>query len=724
MHRRRRSLRELPRRSFLAGLLGGASIPALARGNVLLLTTSGGAAPSGVWSVSGVSTPVTTLAQLGALLVANPSASVTQLKSYDATVEGTFATPPLAVGGSGFQGSYNGAGYTLTYDYTEPTGDVQLNGLFDKIGVLGVVENLTVAGTVQLTYVSGSTILGQQVGGLAAVNNGVVQSCGFTGTVSCASSGAQVGGLIGKNQSSGQVLDCTGNNNTSVGSVAQNCYLSNLVSYNIGLINGCSVTSGSLVSNISTGAWQGPICGANGATSGTYSTAIIENCYATISVTGGTSINAANYVGGLVGDNLSGQIIGCYATGGVSGASFVGGLVGNGETTDNSITTSYATGAVSGTGTYVGGLVGETSGVISQCWASGAASATEYVGGLVGELTSTAQVDHVWASGSATGSGTGRVGGLFGAAVAGSTITQGLSFGAPSGGAAGGSVGLGGCTSASDLYWCENSAGTATGVGSGAFTAAPTGLTSTALAASMPSGFDGDWSQSAEICGGFPVLANVTTPPTPSVPAVKSVALVGVVTNAGSATISMPAGIQSGDLAVLFDLAQNTSTTQPTAVTPTGFTNESSNAAGATYGVRSMSSYKVLTGSETTITGMATGTRDTLKVLVVFRGFNGSGWTIASARSNLNSSDTGVATSTAMNGESTPCVALCRAISDGGSFSSPMISLGDDAVYDQAGAILSAAFSYHVENTSAAQCTVTGDTSKGVATTGLWANYS
>ena len=77
----------------------------------------------------------------------------------------------------------------------------------------------------------------------------------------------------------------------------------------------------------------------------------IQRSYSTASVTGW------DYVGGLVGNTTSTAVIkASYATGAVSGRIGVGGLVGR---SDGDITANYSTGAVTGTGSNVGGLVGD-----------------------------------------------------------------------------------------------------------------------------------------------------------------------------------------------------------------------------------------------------------------------------------------------------------------------------------------------------------------------------
>ena len=79
-----------------------------------------------------------------------------------------------------------------------------------------------------------------------------------------------------------------------------------------------------------------------------YST--ITNCYSTGSVTG-----SGDYVGGLVGTIDRGTISNCYSTGSVSGTCMVGGLVGLSD--DGTIVNCYSTGEVYGEES-VGGLAG------------------------------------------------------------------------------------------------------------------------------------------------------------------------------------------------------------------------------------------------------------------------------------------------------------------------------------------------------------------------------
>lgn len=93
---------------------------------------------------------------------------------------------------------------------------------------------------------------------------------------------------------------------------------------------------------------------------------------------------------------------------------------------------------------------------------------------------------------------------------------------------------------------------------------------------------------------------------------------------AAASSVSMPAGIAAGDLAVLFDFALDTSV--PTDATPSGFTaiGTSQTSLNGGIGIRWNQSYKVLTGGETTVTGMSAFL--VAKNLLVFRVTGAGSW--------------------------------------------------------------------------------------------------
>ena len=131
-----------------------------------------------------------------------------------------------------------------------------------------------------------------------------------------------------------------------------------------------------------------------------YNSGTITDCHATGNVSG-----SGNYIGGLVGDNSRGTITDCHATGNVSGSgSYIGGLVGN--NISSTITACYATGSVSGSGnsSNIGGLVGDNfnSSTITACYATGSVSSSgnnSSIGGLVGFNSSSPITDCFWQKG-------------------------------------------------------------------------------------------------------------------------------------------------------------------------------------------------------------------------------------------------------------------------------------------------------------------------------------
>jgi filamentous hemagglutinin family protein len=133
---------------------------------------------------------------------------------------------------------------------------------------------------------------------------------------------------------------------------------------NIGLIN----------TNIRGAAFVGGLIG--------YNLGTVSNSYSTGAVSG------TNYVGGLLGNNVLGTVNNSYSTSTVSGGSFVGGLSGN-NAVGSSVSSSYSTGAVSGIGSSVGGLLGYNDGTVSNSYSTGNVTGSEKVGGLVGTISGT-----------------------------------------------------------------------------------------------------------------------------------------------------------------------------------------------------------------------------------------------------------------------------------------------------------------------------------------------
>ena len=113
------------------------------------------------------------------------------------------------------------------------------------------------------------------------------------------------------------------------------------------------------------------------------SAATIEN----LGLKGVDVSGSGNYVGGLVGQvELGGTttMTNVYVTGVVSGDEYVGGLTG--KSADSTISQSFTDVTVTATGKWAGGVVGRiTNGSITNSYTLGDVSGTNYVGGAVGQ---------------------------------------------------------------------------------------------------------------------------------------------------------------------------------------------------------------------------------------------------------------------------------------------------------------------------------------------------
>jgi filamentous hemagglutinin family protein len=149
---------------------------------------------------------------------------------------------------------------------------------------------------------------------------------------------------------------------------------------NVGLIGG----------SVSGASYVGALVGQSGGA--------VNNSYATASVSGTSYV-----VGGLVGQT-SGTVSDSYATGSVAGiGNGVGGLVGQ---NNGSISDSYATGGVAGADLEVGGLVGQNQATVIDAYATGNVKGVNDVGGLVGyNVGSHSAISTSYAKGAVSGSG-------------------------------------------------------------------------------------------------------------------------------------------------------------------------------------------------------------------------------------------------------------------------------------------------------------------------------
>ena len=177
-------------------------------------------------------------------------------------------------------------------------------------------------------------------------------------------------------------------------------------------------------------------------------TAVIKN----VGVVNAT-VTGNERVGGLVGAS-SGTVSNCYAIGSTpAGEWYVGGLVGLNEGT---VSNSYATGNVTGNEKHVGGLVGSSYGTVSNSYSTGNVTGDVYVGGLVG-FNWRGTVSNSYSTGNVTGNYVGGLVGLNGGTVSNSYSTGNVPGLGP-GGYAGGLVGLNDGT-VSNSFWDTETSG-------------------------------------------------------------------------------------------------------------------------------------------------------------------------------------------------------------------------------------------------------------------------
>jgi hypothetical protein len=289
-----------------------------------------------------------------------------------------------------FTGLYNGLGYTISGLTETPVAGTRWLGLFGAVGAGGqvVYANLVNASIIGYGYTGG--LVGDLAGSLTnvSVSGAVTGPSGTGGLVGVAEAGSTITGAAANVTVTGSGNDVGGLAGASFGAIAN--------SSASGAVSGVDHVGGLIGLNDGSTANLGSLSGS------TASGTVIGN----------------DYVGGLVGLNF-GAVSASSAGGAVSGAQYVGGLVGW-NAAGATIQTSYATGATTGGAStdgsgndYVGGLVGVNYGAISDTYATGAVSGVQVVGGLVGSNSVGGSVSTSYTTSPVTGSGAG-IGTAFG----------------------------------------------------------------------------------------------------------------------------------------------------------------------------------------------------------------------------------------------------------------------------------------------------------------------
>ena len=255
---------------------------------------------------------------------------------------------PIGDEANAFSGHLNGQGFTISgLQINRP--NKAYNGLFGHINE-GSISDL------HLTEIS---VQGENItGGLTGkVTSGEIQNSSVEGKIK---GRTHVGGLVGFNR--GRI-----ENNEAKVEATGTSYIGGLVGINRGRIiqskssskvNGTGHNAGGLVGNnydglISESIAEGTVTGEKASSIGGLSGSnggLITRSYSTADVSG------KSYVGGLVGNNHSGEIKWSYSTGTVSGFNLVGGLAGVNRR-NGKIEETYTVSKVTGT-LETGGFIG------------------------------------------------------------------------------------------------------------------------------------------------------------------------------------------------------------------------------------------------------------------------------------------------------------------------------------------------------------------------------
>ena len=196
-----------------------------------------------------------------------------------------------------YTGTFDGGNHTISG--LTVTGSDEYAGLFGYIDKVGTVKNVKLE-KVQIT----SDNQYANVGGMAGINNGTIENCSVSGSVSGTKC---VGGVVGA-QIGGSITGCS-----SSATVQGTSQVGGVVGYtNYGVtLTACYATGDVTAKDNDTAGifFAGGVVGSNGGN--------LTACYATGDVTGGTG---SIYVGGVTGSNDSSTLTACYhATGTVSG---------------------------------------------------------------------------------------------------------------------------------------------------------------------------------------------------------------------------------------------------------------------------------------------------------------------------------------------------------------------------------------------------------------------
>ena len=228
-----------------------------------------------------------------------------------------------------FGGTFDGGGHTLS--------GLTLSGSLSPIGLFGtlqpgaVVKNLDVRGSVSPRGAR------DMAGGIVGVNNGTVENCSFTGTVT---GGNSVGGLVGLNNVTGTIRDCKAG-----GSITGKSMTGGIAGKNLGVISGCSNSAFVNITSVDPGLDLSELDLGSAASLGSLraldTVNVATDTGGIAGYSGGMVLSCVNLavigyqhigynVGGIAGRSC-GHIANCENRGAILGRKDIGGIVGQAE---------------------------------------------------------------------------------------------------------------------------------------------------------------------------------------------------------------------------------------------------------------------------------------------------------------------------------------------------------------------------------------------------------
>jgi hypothetical protein len=486
-----------------------------------------------------------TLRELGALVDANPSADVIQLRRYNGGKDGQFTQNVISSIYTGIFDCQNFPIININIYSTAGLPDLPVSSsvsFFNEIAG-GTLKNCDMQGTVsQLSTSLNGDLQTYRVAGIVGVlDNATVDN--VKGNFAMTINGyfnyngilfADVRGTTAMTNlecQGSQSLSLTANNNLAgcIPSFFQGT-LDTMRVHNLSVVVATGESPGetqqcSTPPCSTSGAYLGAAIGALGYSGTQCATATNITVESTVSLQNTTN-DGQGETGGVTGPVFCGTLTNSSNAGSVSGSRNVGGVVSSlryadGSSSPSRVSYVYNTGAVTGTVTALGGVAAVNAGYLHHAYSTGTVTGAtaSSCGTVLGYNYSGGKVDHVFGWG--TTYCNAAAGGTIGRnSPSSGTIDQAYTLSAVNGmsaiaGAAGVCANIGSIT---NVYWNTTTSGLSVGCGTNAAPgAAITGLTDAAFLGGLPTNFDGDWLQNAN-AGGYPYLANMPIPAAPAPP--------------------------------------------------------------------------------------------------------------------------------------------------------------------------------------------------------------